>query len=313
MTCGKPVESSGQEQMDQIAQHEPTPVSPLPGTPSQGANTWQPPVPPVSPDPSYQAAAPGGMPPMVPLPKKRRTGCLIVIIILLILLLAIAGLAAMVFGLFGPKNLGVEYTEADYQSAMEKIGTEIIFDGQEGDNLRELTLELKEDGTQYPVAEFDWQHDNFQRRSFELTPEEATALCNEIAPAFYWFERTQVDILPGGIVEASGTLRLRKALQDHYPELIDEVPFPIFRKVNLYARGGIEIRENSLDLAPDTFRTGPIEGISTDMLDENAHYFEPLYTSIPGLVIHSLEVTDEGTFAVDATIPQRTTVTRRQP
>lgn len=245
--------------------------------------------------------------------KKKRTGCLIAIIILLILLLAVAGLAAMVFGLFGPKDLGVDYTEADYQSAMTKIGTVIIFDGLEGDALRAKTLELKADKTEYLIDDYDWQQADFQRRTFELTPEEATALCNEIAPAFYWFEQTQVDILPGGAVEASGTLRLRKALQDHYPDLMDEVPFPVFRKVNLYASGGIEISENNLDLAPDTFRTGPIEGISTKMLDENAHYFEPLYTSIPGLIIHSLEVTEDETFAVDATIPQRITVTRRQP
>jgi len=39
-------------------------------------------------------------------------------------------------------------------------------------------------------------------------------------------------------------------------------------------------------------------------------YFEALYTSVPGLVIHSLEVNDQGNFEVSALIPQTATITK---
>jgi hypothetical protein len=242
--------------------------------------------------------------------KKRKKGCLISVIVLLAILIGLGYLAASLLGLFGPKNLGVKYDEGDYSSAMEKIGTEIIYEDMSGAELREHTRDLKKDNVQYPIADYEWIHENFERRQFELTENEATAFINEIAPAFFWFERVQIDVEKGGEVSASGTLRLRKALEDNYPDLIDQVPFPVFKKVNLYASGGISISDNELSLSADEFKTGAISGISAEMLNDNARYFEPLYTSVPGLEIYSLEITDDGKIAVDALIPQRTTVRR---
>lgn len=246
-----------------------------------------------------------------PAKKKKHTGCLVVTIILLVILAGIGWLAASLFGLFGPKDLGVQYTEADYQSAMDKIGTQVTFDGKSGDELRAYTLEVKKSRQKLAVEDYEWVHTDFQEKSFELTPAEATALLNEIAPGFYWFRNQQIQILNDGQVEASGTLLLNKALRDLYPDLLDKVPFPVFPQINLYARGGISIQENSLTLHAQKFRTGPIEGISAEMLNENASYFEALYTSVPGLIIHSLEVNDAGNFAVEALIPQQTVITKR--
>lgn len=242
--------------------------------------------------------------------KKRKKGCLISLIVLVVLLLGLVYLAASLFGFWGPKNLGVDYDEGDFSSAMEKIGTEVIYEDMSGTELREYTRDLKKKNIQYPIADYEWIHEDYQRRQFELTSSEATAFINEIAPAFFWFERVQIDASADGVVRASGTLRLRKAMEDHYPDLIDEVPFPVFKKVNLYARGGIEINNNELSLSSDDFKTGAIPGISSGMLNENAQYFEPLYTSVPGLEIYSLIITDDGKIAVDALIPQRSTIRR---
>jgi len=245
--------------------------------------------------------------------KKKKKGCLIVLIILLVILAALGFLAASLLGLFGPKDLGVTYTEADYQSALDKIGTDITFDGMQGDDLRSYTRQIKKDGTKLEIDDYTWEHSNFQEKSFELTPAEATALLNEIAPGFYWFENQQIQIGRDGQVEASGTLLLNKAMNDFYPELKSKVPFDVFPRVNLYAKGGISISENDLTLSAETFKTGPIEGISATMLNENADYFAVLYTSVPGLVIHRLEVTDDGNFAVDALIPQTTVISKKLP
>ena len=245
--------------------------------------------------------------------KKKKKGCLIAVIVLLIILAAMGLLAASLLGIFGPKDLGVTYTEADYQSALDKIGTDITFDGMQGDDLRSFTRQIKKDGTKLEIDDYTWEHSDFHDKSFELTPAEATALLNEIAPGFYWFEDQQIRIGSDGLVEASGTLLLNQAMDDFYPELKKKVPFDVFPRVNLYAKGGISIIENDLSLSAQTFRTGPIEGISTAMLNENADYFAVLYTSVPGLVIHRLEVTGDGNFAVEALIPQTTVISKKLP
>jgi len=247
-----------------------------------------------------------------PIPKKKkRPGCFIAVLILLAILGAGTYFVLSLFGMIGSKNLGVQYTEADYQSAMGKIGTDIIFEGKSGTDLRDLSKELKKTGEKLPIADYEWKHSDYQEKSFTLTSEEASAFLNEVAPAIWWFEDQQIHVLPDGEIEASGTALLKKAMNDLYPELVQMIPFPMFDKVNLYAKGRISIKENQLDLQADTFKTGPIEGISAKMLNENAYYFEKLYTSVPGLIIHSLEVNRSGEIEVDALIPQLTEIIKK--
>ncbi len=275
-----------------------------------------------APQPAQQPYAPPYAPPpyvqpqvapqiAAPPKKKRHIGCIVFLLIFLAILGAVVWFALSFFGVIGPKDLGVTYKESDYQSAMAKIGTQVTFEGKSGDALRAYTTQLKKDGKKFPIADYTWTHSDYQEKTFTLTSAEATALLNEIAPAFWWFEDQQIHVLPGGRIEASGTGLLEKALDDLYPELREEVPFPVFEKVNLYAKGKISITENALDLDADEFKTGPIEGISADTLNDNAEVFESLYTSVPGLVIHSLRVGTNGNLEVSALIPQKTEITRK--
>lgn len=245
--------------------------------------------------------------------KKKPVGCIVTLSILLIVLLGIGWFIASIFGLFGPKDLGVHYTEKDYQSAMAKIGTQVTFDGMTGDELRDYTKDLKKSGKKLSVNDYTWTHSDFQEKHFELTPNEATALLNEIAPGFFWFQSQQIKVLSNGDVEASGTLLLQKALTDLYPEYKDKAPYNAISKLNLYAVGSIEITENKLTLDTKDFKAGPIIPVSAQMLNDNASYFEALYTCVPGLVIHSLKVNDQGNFVVDALIPQKTVITEKNP
>jgi len=197
--------------------------------------------------------------------------------------------------------------------AMAKIGTQIVLAGNSGDGLRAYSRQLKEDGTKFMIADYTWTYSDYQEKSFTLSSAEATAFLNEIAPAFWWFEDQQIHVLPGGMIEASGTALLKKALDDLMPEVREKIPFPMFEKVNLYAKGTLSITENKLDLHADTFLTGPIEGISTQTLNDNAQYFEYLYKWVPGLIIHSLTVNMNGGIDVRALIPQKVVIVRKAP
>ncbi len=271
----------------------------------------QPVVPPSAPLQTVGATQPANIQQAPSKKKKKHVGCFVVLGIFIVILVGIGFLAASLFGLLGPKDLGVSYTEKDYQSAIEKIGTKTTFNGMTDEELREYTIDLKKAGTKLSITDYDWEFSDYQEKNFELTPAEATAFLNEVAPGFYWFEGQQINILKDGTVEASGTLLLAKALNELYPDLKDMIPIATPDKLNLYAVGGISISENQLTLNTEELKTGLVSPVSEDMLDENAFYFEALYTSIPGLVIHSLEVNDDGNFEISALIPQTAAVTEK--
>ncbi len=319
--CGANVSNQTNANQHQYPQQTPTNMhQPHPQTnanqyqyPQQTPANMQQPYPQMNPNQQQYIQHPQmNMQQSYPIPKKKkRPGCFIVVIILLAVLGAGIYFVLSLFGIIGSKNLGVKYTEADYKSAMKKIGTEVTFEGKSGTDLRDFTKGLKKTGEKYPIADYEWKHSDYQEKSFELTSEEASAFLNEVAPAIWWFEDQQIHVLPGGEIEASGTALLKKAINDLYPELEEVIPFPMFEKVNLYAKGRISIKENQLDLQADTFKTGPIEGISAQILNENANYFESLYTSVPGLIIHSLEINDNGKIKIDALIPQKTEIVKK--
>lgn len=250
--------------------------------------------------------------PVIKKKKKKHVALWISLTILMVILLGAGYLIASLFGVFGPKDLGVKYTEKDYQSALTKIGTQTTFDKMSGDELRQYNIDIKKSGTKMVISDYTWEFSDYQEKNFELTPEEATAFINEIAPGFFWLEDQQVNILKDGSVEASGTLLAAKAISELYPELKDLIPVSVPEKLDLYAAGGISIKENVLTLDAKEFKSGIISPVSAQTLNENAFYFEALYTSVPGLVIHSLEVNDQGNFEVSALIPQTAAITKSE-
>lgn len=339
--CGKQLEDQakfcegcGQDMAQSVTQPVPTPEpAPIPAP-----NV----APYAAPYAAQYAQAQNAPAPMnyQPVKKKKHIGGWIALIIILAIVGAAGWFAASFLGVLGPKNLGVTYTEKDFQSAMAKIGTQITFEGKSGgalgtdsqqviamakigtqialagnsgDALRTYSRQLKEDGTKYPIADYTWTHSDYQEKSFTLSSAEATAFLNEIAPAFWWFEDQQIHVLPGGMIEASGTALVKKAIEDLIPDLTEQIPIPMLEKVNLYAKGTISIKENKLELGADTFMTGPIAAIPAKTLNDNAMYLEFLYKSVPGLIIHSLTVNMNGGIDVSALIPQKTVIVRKVP
>jgi hypothetical protein len=146
------------------APQTPQPAYPPPAPPQPQTAYAAPPPP----QPGYAPQAPPAYPPQAPpqtyaappvpaaKPKKKR-GCLIAaLVVVIVLLLSCAGAAWGLSSLFKPKDLGVSYTEADYQSAVTKLGivvedtapnlpvaqTKIVYKGKKKVNVKLTSAEV---------------------------------------------------------------------------------------------------------------------------------------------------------------------------
>ena len=257
---------------------------------------------------SYQPAY-AGMPMKAP-KKKKHIGRWIA----LILLLAVVGAVGWFIGtlsLFGPKDLGVDYTMADFNNAMAKTGIKINFNNMSDAELEQFKADLK--GKKLNIDDYNWEFTDYQRKTFALSPSEATALLNEIAPNFWWFDNLQVNILPDGTMEGSSTADIKRLKTDLFSDVADQIPIPLPDKVNIYSKGVVSITDNTLTGNPEKFNVGPLplpdQFMTPDSVDTIASYSERIYTKIPGLEINSLGADADGNFAFDGVIPQSVTIT----
>ena len=250
--------------------------------------------------------------------RKRRTGLLVVLIILLVILGA--GLFAFAkFAWLPPRDLGIRYTQADFDSAVNKIGLRVDFNGMDSDELTEYIDEHA--GEKLPIADFNWQFSDYQERSFELTPQEATAFANEIAPLLSWFDEVQIKGNSDGSSAGSYKVHFDKIKAELIPDVVDQIPPAIANLLpdtfNLILSGSFEIMENELEVPDklDQLDVGliPMQPVIGDLTDNDRaivfDYVERLYRQIDGLVIHSLGVNSKGNFAVSAYMPTTVTVT----
>lgn len=250
-------------------------------------------------------------------PKKKRTGLKVFLVLLLIAALGVA--AFIVFKpnikLFGPKNLGVKYTQADYQNALAKTGIDIDFNGMSQQQLEAFKDDNKNQDLK--ISDYNWEFSNYEQRNFTLTPSEATALLNEIAPDFFWFEDIQVKVNPDGTMEGSSTLNVDKILDELFYDLKDQIPSELSSllpgTVNIYSQGTVSITNNQLSGNPEVFKIGPVNLPEQYMNDESIEVMEDvfsrIYTIIPGLEIYSLGSDANGNFTFDGLIPQTVNVT----
>jgi hypothetical protein len=129
-SCGTPIAS---------ARVAPVPISPQPAPlqqvayaapPAAATQPVYPPQQPYAPQPAYppqQPYTPVAQPVVAtaPAPRKKR-GCLVTALVLIGVMLLLCGAAAFAAtALLKPKDLGVSYTEADYQSAVTKLGIQV--------------------------------------------------------------------------------------------------------------------------------------------------------------------------------------------
>lgn len=277
--------------------------------------------------PAAAAAVPAGYGPGynnsqgMPSPRKKSKGCLIALIIFLV----IAGIASFfIYRVFfgAPRDLGIRYTQTDFDSAMQKVDLTVDFEGMDSDELTEFIDDNR--GEKLMIDDYNWEFSDYKQREFELTPEEATAFLNEVAPLFTWFDKVQANVLPDGTPEGSYQVDFDKLKVELIPDVADQIPDSINRflpgRFNLYTKGSYEIKDNKI-VVPEKLEKLNVGAISMhpvigDLEDDDRDmvygYVERVYNYVPDLMINYLRVNDQGNFECSVYGPTHVEV-RRKP
>lgn len=234
-----------------------------------------------------------------------------VLLVAFVLILASVSWVYASFSLFGPKDLGVEYTHEDYLSAIEKTGIQIEYEGMAGEELEEY----KKNAEKKSINDYNFEFSDYKQKQFTLTAAESTALLNEIAPGFWWFDDLQVKVLPDGTMEGSSTADIKRLKSDLYADVADDVPIPLPDSLNIYSKGRVSVTNNQLTGDPETFYLGavplPDSYLEEESVNTMEEYFPRIYTVVPGLEINSLTSNSDGEFVFDGVIPQKVSVTKK--
>ncbi|MDZ4166883.1 MAG: hypothetical protein U1E08_04225 [Coriobacteriia bacterium] len=197
-------------------------------------------------------------------PRKKRKGCLIgLAVVVVLVLLGIIGVAVFLGQMSKPEDNGVVYTEADFDSALAKVGVE--------------WPELPEGAD---PADYERVYTGSQPLDATLTEAELSALMSYRHDASYWpIKSMQVDLTGGDTARASGVVTY--AGRDW--------------AVSAAGSGGMSDSRLDVDIASAT-----VAGIEAppEYLPLGARFLEGVVNSrlarIPGFGVDSLEVTDEG-------------------
>ena len=264
--------------------------------------------------------------PVVTAPKKKRhTGLIITLVVLAVLIGGAAYVLGSVFSWFGPKNIGGSYTQADFNSMIQKLGLHITADlgnGETYDNAPILSGDSKSkaDSTikaatlkkKLSIHDYNWSFSNYQPKSVTLTVAEANAFFNEIAPSFWWFDKTHVIIDKNGKIISSSKVDIKKIKAELYPDVAGDIPIPLPSSLNLYTEGDFSITNNQIDMVPDVIKAGPIsipeQYTGGDNLDIFEDYLARFFTIIPDMQINYAGAKN-GEFVFDGTIPTEVAVT----
>jgi len=261
--------------------------------------------------------------------KKRHTGRNFFLVLLLLVI--IAGL--YVYGSmawFGPKDLGVKYTQKDYNDVVQKLEMHVSADlgnGETFDN-KEI-LAGNDDATGYTSTDaaknlkmkdlsftnYDWKFSNYQQKSIRVSNVEASAFFNEIAPAFWWFKDTQVKIAADGTIITSSSANIEKMKNDLFGDVAKFIPVSLPNKLNLYTEGDFSITNNKINMTPTVMSSGTLslpENLkSGSNLRTFSDYLERFYTVIPDLKIDKA-ARDGNEFVFEGNIPTEVSITPKK-
>lgn len=305
------------------------------GSPSQPAyQNQQTPIPPPPAPPIYNQPSISNQPPQANIPpspiikqKKRHLGMWI---FLSALVLATAGVILTVGPAiwFGPKDLGIRYTQKDFNRVMKDVGVSIkadFGDGTKYDNTEILngsetaTGYISESGKKavkikkLDYKNYNWEFSNYQKKTVRVTQEEATAVLNEIAPPYFWLTDTQVKIEPDKSIKFSSSLNLRNIIRDIFHSLADKIPIKLPEKLNINLEGKFSIKNNTIG-SPPTKATSSIYTVPEKYLtDKNiatfVSYFTDLFNELDLKIdVESLTI-ENGEFVFVGTVPTEVKVT----
>jgi hypothetical protein len=258
------------------------------------------------------------VPTAAPLPqkKKRHIGRWVMLSVLTVIVGTVLYLVGTIFW-FGPKDLGVRYTQADIDSAFAKVGIERSFNGMTGKELEEYLDKHKNE--KMGVDDDDLVYSDYRQDSFALTQEEATAFLNSIAPGAFWFRNIQVRVNDDGTVEASARFDFKRADEDLFGGVADKIPFPIPGGwVNTYAKCTLVLVDNKAPSSPDSsatiqvgFLTVPDNLLTPKNIDTVNDYATNIYKFVPDLVVNALYVDENGLIVFDGYYPHSVVATSK--
>ena len=229
--------------------------------------------------------------------KKKRIGLFFTLGVLLVIIGVILWIVGSLF-FFKPRDLGIRYTEADYNNAIEKIKISISINGESGKSLKDIE-KSKDD---------NWHYDDFRREKLTLTASEFSALVDSITPTF---GDIQVKGTAGGIIEGSSAVSF-DAIKNMLGDQIDQVPLKIPDKgsANIYTKLNLTVKDNKVTASAVALEIGVIP-LPEDVLKNItiADQLETAFGSVPGLVIHSLTTDESGNFIFDGTYPHKVNIT----
>ena len=246
-----------------------------------------------------------------------------------ILLIAIVGFAIyMYFGqrIIKPKDIGVTYTEQDYNTALEKTGIKLVLNGEEVKKISEkdhpvlagryfIAVTAVSASEKISMGDYDIAFENYVQKKFTFTASETTAFLNEIAPGLFWFEDIQVKVLDNGKVEGSSKVYMDRILNDLYSDVKDKIPVPLPAVVNVYGTAEMNITSNNLFWRPDVLNIGaaplPEKFMNEKATGVIASHLERIYRVVPGFEFITLSGNEKGEFVIEAVIPQRITVNKK--
>jgi hypothetical protein len=244
--------------------------------------------------------------PNSPKADRRRAIMALIICFLLVLSLPAGALVASMLGLFGAENIEASYEDKDLDLTVDRLGVRLLGARDEFSSIWDLAQaelpDVPSDELNY--NDFTWTYDNYVRNTIELDQSELMALLNEFAPTAFWTQDLQVRLHNDKTIEMSGLLRFGRALDELFAEERPEIPVPGFSKLSFCIRMCAEIYENQLSITLDELKIGVMPITEMVSLEYDSEYIERIYRIIPGLTIHSLELTSRGTIRLDMTMPQ---------
>ncbi len=264
-----------------------------------------------------------------PKPKKRHVGLWV---FLSILVISIASVVAVLGKALwsGPKDLGMKYTQADFNNVIQELGIHItadLGDGKEYDNKDILagndtaTGYFSKDGSKtievkkMNANDFNWEFSKYEKKTIEMTDLQATAFFNEmgLSDQFLWLTDTQIKIESDGSVKMSSSLNIRSMIQDLFQDVFldfsDKIPFILPEKLNIYLEGPgkFSIINNTVSKVPkkvsSSVYTIPDDYLTDKYANEFVSYFTDLFQKLNFDIYVEQFYVKNGNFFFTGTIP----------
>ena len=220
--------------------------------------------------------------------KKRKIySRLVIIAIVLVILIPLFIFAGSILW-FPPKNLGMSYEKTDIEAAKDSLGIEIIRNGSIGDELV-------------------WEFSDYEHKEVEITPQELTALINEIKPDTFYLEDMQVRIADNQI-QLSAKANLDNLNDTVLANAREMSPIPLPSKVNFYTEAAFSIKDKNITVNPQEVSIGMLDitsEINKELAEtEVSNYIKRYIDKVPEMEVKDLYISD-GDFYLDAYIPTK--------